>query len=176
MKLVIPIRIGRHTSTEELIGSMAALGVTLSSWPQELIKTVELPGKIQDVRLQAVHLVNDLGLEGTCFFKDIITAGSMRGLVPMTMEMAFEARLHYQDQPRGEYLPCIMNPVPVPIPDEQKGDLCNDGCILSLDNGVGTICVVGVPPILRFHPSRDITASWNPLNEPDRNTVLFLAE
>lgn len=177
MKELPLVTIGRHRTVDELHQDLLRVVRFDRDWGTQLIQRVVLSPVATQVRLVVAHIYHDLGLDDYCLYEDIVAVGAKQGLRLCTMEMAYEARLDYLDQPSDEFLIVMMTPEL--IKHEGPDGPEDSEVLLTLER----LSNFGPTPWIRAH-SKIVKAyegsgkphCWNPFGDPCFREVLFLVD
>lgn len=85
-------------------------GMHVSDWANEILQKVTFSKKKEKVDLALLSL-EDLGLNSPSTRKQIYDAALKLGYELCPAEVAVHLRMHYTDQPNGEWILCGMEPI-----------------------------------------------------------------
>lgn len=167
MKNLPLVTIGRHHTVKELHRDLLH-AVKFGTWATELIERVVLTPIPAKVQLVTAHISHDLNLDDSCQYEDIVAAGAKNNMHLCTMEMAYEARLDYLDQPVDEFLVVAMEPELIKPAETTGTQTKPEMVLLTLEH----LSNMGPQPWIRAH-SKIINDCWNPFHDPCFREVVF---
>ena len=103
------VRIGEY-GIEQYREALLASGTDISYWAEkDVLRHIEPASGRYDLDL-AVQASSVFGIAEDCNFSEHVTLAEAAGYRPCPSEAALALRLHYADQPEGEWLQIAMQP------------------------------------------------------------------
>jgi len=107
------IKLGTYKNVDALRNSIKSDGnIEISDWANDILgkPAFTVAGAEEEIRLVNVS-VADLGFKNGATYKDICAKAKELGLELCPNEVGPQLRLQYKDQPKGEYLRIVMEPI-----------------------------------------------------------------
>ena len=144
------ISLGTYASATAMLAALDAASVHVGDTAEAALhRPAFVVGRTQtDVQLVVVSAA-ELGFDGRASLGAIYTRASKFGYEPCPPEVAVQLRLHYRDQPVGEFLDIAMQPVPTYGGDLIDLTVANGGAGLMLVGAAATLDTLA-DPALRF--------------------------
>lgn len=104
------IQLGTHKSVDDFYIALERCGNKVSGWARDLLGKITLAKEVMSVDLVLTTPYN-LGFNRNATTTELVARARERGLVPCPAEVGVALREQYQDQPVGERLWIMMEPI-----------------------------------------------------------------
>mgnify|MGYP001578293579 CR=1 FL=1 len=106
------LKLRTYQTVADFRAAITASGAKISPWAEELLKSEEfrLTRQEEEVELEVVSNA-DLGRPDGCEFQETVRLAAERGLYPCPKDTGPQLREAYRDQPLGEWLIVVSEPI-----------------------------------------------------------------
>lgn len=106
------IKLGTHSTVEELKDAIINAGHGLISWSAPILDEIAYKLATEEYELDLVKVTGRmLGFRNRAFRKEIFNSAVVRGLIVCPAEVGPQLRLQYSEQPKGEIIHVAMEPI-----------------------------------------------------------------
>jgi hypothetical protein len=130
------ITLGSHKNVRAIRAALENIHVRVSAWANDILNRIPISNDEVGVEAFIVSL-SSLGLKSKTRYSQICTRAQGQGFQICPAEVGPLLRLSYTDQPRGEILPIIMEPVAISGGQLQIFNLAHDSDGLNLRTELG---------------------------------------